>query len=184
MIRPIIGYGHPVLREKTEEVGPDYPNLKQLLEDMWETMYAAEGVGLAAPQIGVPARIFVIDPGLIDEELKDHKRAMINPQVLESSRETWPYEEGCLSIPGIREKITREERVLMEWEDEQFEVHEQWFEGISARVILHEYDHLEGILFPDRLSSLKKRLLKRRLDSISRGNVRADYRMKFANTKL
>ncbi|MGE0636970.1 MAG: peptide deformylase [Bacteroidia bacterium] len=182
MILPIVAYGDPVLKKVAEEIDPDYPGLEKLIADMYETMYSSKGVGLAAPQIGKSIRLFVIDASpFADEypELEGWKRTFINPQILEEEGEEWDFNEGCLSIPGIREDVERKPELILEYEDENFELHEEKFDGVIARVIQHEYDHLEGILFTDHLSPLKKRLLKGKLNDISKGIVDVNYKMKF-----
>jgi peptide deformylase len=189
MIFPIVGYGDPVLKAKTAEIPKDFPDLKKLVADMYDTMYYAHGVGLAAPQIGKSIRLFVIDsaPMEDDEDEKGKpvtpkpglKRAFINPQILAEEGEEWAFNEGCLSIPGIRENVYRKPIVTLRFQDEDFNTHEETFNGMTARVIQHEYDHLEGVLFTDHLSPLKKRLIKARLTKITKGDVDADYRMKF-----
>jgi peptide deformylase len=183
MILPIVAYGDPVLKKVAEEIDPDYPGLEKLIQDMYETMYSSKGVGLAAPQIGKSIRLFVIDASpFADEypELEGWKRTFINPRILEQDGEDWDFNEGCLSIPGIREDVSRKPELILEYEDENFELHEEKFDGVVARVIQHEYDHLEGILFTDHLSPLKKRLLKGKLNDISKGIVDVNYKMKFA----
>lgn len=194
MILPIVAYGDPVLRKKAVDITPDYPNLKQLIADMQETMYNASGVGLAAPQIGKAIRLFVIDasPFAEDEELsetdretlKDFKKVFINAKILEEEGKEWAFNEGCLSIPDVREDVYRQPKIRIEYQDEDFNTHTTELEGLAARVFQHEYDHIEGILFTDKLSPLKKRLLKRKLENISKGKIRADYRMRFPNLKL
>ncbi|MCG3164667.1 MAG: Peptide deformylase [Bacteroidia bacterium] len=182
MILPIVAYGDPVLKKTAEEIDSDYPGLDKLIQDMYETMYSSKGVGLAAPQIGKSIRLFVIDASPFEDEypeLRDWKRTFINPRILEEDGEEWNFNEGCLSIPGIREDVERKPELILEYEDENFELHEEKFEGIIARVIQHEYDHLEGVLFTDRLSPLKKRLLKGKLNDISKGIVDVNYKMKF-----
>ena len=190
MILPIVAYGHPVLREKTAEISPDYPQLDKLIEDMWETMYASNGVGLAAPQVNRSIRLFVVDSTQIfdnlDEDEKDLypdgpgiKEVFINASIVSLNGEEWSYNEGCLSIPKIREDIYRNETVVMEYQDIEFNTHVRTFNGITGRVILHEYDHIEGKLFIDRISLLKKKLIKGKLEDISKGKVRVDYRMMF-----
>jgi peptide deformylase len=183
MILPIVAYGDPVLKKVAEEIDSDYPGLDKLIEDMYETMYSSKGVGLAAPQINKSIRLFIIDASpFADEypELEGWKRTFINPRILEEEGEEWDFNEGCLSIPGIREDVERKPELILEYEDENFELHEEKFDGIIARVIQHEYDHLEGILFTDHLSPLKKRLLKGKLTDISKGIVDVNYKMKFA----
>ncbi|MDX5346692.1 MAG: peptide deformylase [Hymenobacteraceae bacterium] len=186
MIYPIVAYGDPVLKARAKDIPKDFPNLQELIEDMYNTMYHSHGVGLAAPQIGKSIRLFVIDSKPMQdegEEEKGIKRAFINPVILEESGEEWGFEEGCLSIPGIREDVWREEYVKMRYYDEDWNEHIETFEGMTARVIQHEYDHIEGVLFIDHLSGLKKRLLKGRLAKISKGIVDVDYRMKFPMAK-
>jgi len=190
MILPIVAYGHPVLREMAQPIGPDYPQLDKLIEDMWETMYASNGVGLAAPQVNRAIRLFVVDSTQIFEHMDDEERdeypdrpgvkqVFINARIRSLNGEEWSYNEGCLSIPKIREDIMRNEEVVLEYQDEQFNSHVATFNGITARVILHEYDHIEGKLFIDRISLLKRKLIKGKLEDISRGKVRVDYRMMF-----
>jgi peptide deformylase len=161
-----------VLREKTELVTPDYPDLKQLIDNMYETLYSAEGVGLAAPQVGKPIRLFVVDANAMAEdypEAKDFKKIFINAFILEKSGEPWAYREGCLSIPEIREDIIRESIVKIRYFDEDFNEHTDVFDGIISRIVQHEYDHIEQIMFTDRLSQLKKKLVKRKIDNIKNG---------------
>jgi peptide deformylase len=188
MILPIVAYGHPVLREVAKDIDTDYPQLDKLVEDMWETMYASSGVGLAAPQINRPIRLFVVDSTQIFDNLEDEdrgdypdapglKEVFINPRVLELSGEPWAYNEGCLSIPKIREDVLRHEAVRIEYLDAAFQPREHTFHGLTARVVLHEYDHIEGRLFIDHISLLKRKLLKKKLDDITAGKVRVDYRM-------
>jgi peptide deformylase len=190
MILPIVAYGHPVLREVAKPIGPDYPQLDKLIEDMWETMYGSNGVGLAAPQVNRAIRLFVVDSTQIfdnmdEEDQVDYpdkpglKQVFINARIISLNGEEWSYNEGCLSIPKIREDIVRNEEVVIEYQDENFNSYTKTFNGITARVILHEYDHIEGKLFIDRISLLKRKLIKGKLDDISRGKVRVDYRMMF-----
>ena len=191
MILPIVAYGDPVLKKEAVEISNEYPNLDQLIENMWETMYASNGVGLAAPQIGLSIRLFVIDaaPFSEDEELdaaevtllKTFKKAFINPTIIEEDGPLWEFNEGCLSIPDVREDVSRHERIRIHYWDEQFKEQELFLTGLAARVIQHEYDHIEGILFTDHLTPLKRRLLKNRLNSISKGSIQVDYPMKFPN---
>lgn len=181
MIYPVTVYGDPVLRNVADPIGPDYPNLTEVLENLWETMYHADGVGLAAPQVGLPIRIFVIDAGAgADEEpdLKDFRKTFINPELLERSGEPWSMEEGCLSLPEIREDVTRPEMVRIRYQDENFVEQEDVYHGFVARVIQHEYDHLEGILFIDHLSALRRKLLRGKLINITKGNVQPHYKIK------
>jgi peptide deformylase len=182
MILPIFAYGQPVLKKRAEEINPEYPGLSQLIDDMFKTMYHANGVGLAAPQIGKSIRLFVVDatPFAEDEpECKDFVQVFINPEIIEQTGEKWKFNEGCLSIPGIREDIDRKPSIVVRYHDENFEYFEEEFSGRIARVIQHEYDHLEGKLFTDHISSLKKTLLKGKLNDISKGRVSVDYKMKF-----
>lgn len=192
MILPIVAYGHPVLRKAAEEITPDYADLDKLIEDMWETMYASNGVGLAAPQVNRPVRLFVVDSAQIftnmdEEERKENtypdapgtKQVFINAHIVEEAGDDWPYNEGCLSIPKIREDVYRAEEVTIEYMDERFQKYTKTFNGITGRIILHEYDHIEGKLFIDYLSPLKKKLIKRKLDDISKGAIKVDYKMLF-----
>jgi len=190
LILPIVAYGHPVLRKVAEDITAEYPNLSKLIADMWETMYGSSGVGLAAPQINKDIRLFVIDTGQMFSGMEEGeqtrypdapglKQVFINAHVQELSGEEWAYNEGCLSIPKIREDITRHETVTLKYQDENFEEHTRTFRGLTARVILHEYDHLEGKLFIDYISTLKKKLMKGKLDDISKGKVNVDYKMLF-----
>ena len=193
MILPIVAYGNPILRKVGHDIDENYPNLDKLIEDMWETMYASNGVGLAAPQVGKDIRLFVIDSSQIfanmdEEEKKEEgypdapgvKQVFINAHVVEELGDDWPYNEGCLSIPKIREDIYRAEEVTLEYMDQNFKKHTKTFNGITGRIILHEYDHIDGKLFIDYLSPLKRKLLKRKLDDISKGNIKVDYKMSFA----
>jgi peptide deformylase len=189
MTLPIIAYGDPVLRKVGVEIDKDYPNLSELIENMKETMVNAQGIGLAAPQIDKSIRLFIVDtsPFSSDDELEDaereylsnFKRVFINAEILKEEGEEWVFNEGCLSIPDIREDVFRQEKITITYVDENFEKHTEVIHGLAARVVQHEYDHIEGILFTDRISSLKKRLLKNKLENISKGKVKTDYRMKF-----
>lgn len=182
MILPIVAYGDPVLKRKADDITKDYPGLTELIDNMWETMYEAHGVGLAAPQIGKSIRLFVVDASAFAEdepELENFKKVFINARILTEEGEKWPFNEGCLSIPKIREDINRHPDITIEYVDENFKAHKESFSGMAARIIQHEYDHIEGILFVDHVSPLKKRLLAGRLSDISKGNVDVDYRMKF-----
>ena len=193
MILPIVAYGEPVLRKVAKDISKDYPKLKELITNMWDTMYNAHGVGLAAPQIGLPIRLFLVDtsPFADDEELSledqealnGFKKVFINAKIEEETGEEWDFNEGCLSIPDIREDVKRKPEITINYLDEDFKSHSETYGGLLARVIQHEYDHIEGILFTDKLSSLKKRLLKSRLDKISKGKINVDYKMKFPNIK-
>ena len=184
---PIVAYGDPVLRRKATSIEPaEYPHIKQLCEDMFETMYAARGVGLAAPQVGLSMRLFVIDASVFDDEepeLKNFKKVFINARILEESGAEWTFNEGCLSIPDIREDVSRLSTIKLSYYDENWKHHEESFSGMAARVIQHEYDHIEGKLFTDKLSPLRKRLLEKRLNDISRGMVDVEYKMKFPSVK-
>nr|WP_299384334.1 peptide deformylase [Allomuricauda sp.] len=193
MILPIVAYGDPVLRKVAKNIDEDYPKLEELIANMWETMYNAHGVGLAAPQIGLPIRLFLVDttPFSDDEELSPEeqeqlngfKKAFINARIEEESGEAWDFNEGCLSIPDIREDVKRKPKLTITYQDEDFQTHTETYDGLLARVIQHEYDHIQGVLFTDKLSSLKKRLLKSRLDKISKGKISVDYKMRFPNIK-
>ena len=193
MILPIVAYGDPVLRKKGKEITKDYPNLDKLLENMYETMYGAYGVGLAAPQIGLPIRIFLVDTSPFaddesltkeeQEQLQNFKRTFINAEILEEEGDEWAFNEGCLSIPNVREDVFRKPVVKIKYQDENFETHTEEFDGLLARVIQHEYDHIEGILFTDKISSFKKRLIKGKLANISKGKISIDYRMRFPDAK-
>ena len=188
MILPILAYGNPVLKKEAKNITQDYPELDQFIYNMWETMYEARGVGLAAPQVGVGIRLFVVDasPFAEDEELSEEekeqlngfKKVFINPE-LEESGEEWAFNEGCLSIPEVREDIYRQEKIHITYYDENFKEHQETFTGLPARVIQHEYDHIEGILFTDKLSPLKKKLIKGKLNNIAKGNIQVDYKMRF-----
>ena len=190
---PVIAYGDAVLRKIGKNIDKDYPNLAQLIADMKETMYYANGVGLAAHQIGKAIRLFVVDtaPFAEDDELdakeqnflKQFNKVFINAQILEETGALWAFNEGCLTIPDIREDVYRHDTIKINYFDENFEEHTDIITGIAARVVQHEYDHIEGILFTDKLSSLKKRLLKKRLDNISKGKINVDYKMKFPKLK-
>jgi peptide deformylase len=190
MILPIMAYGAKVLRVKCKDIGPDFPDLDKLIEDMWETMYSSSGVGLAAPQVNRDIRLFVVDSTQVfanqDEEDKDQypdepgiKQVFINAHIKKLNGEPWAYNEGCLSIPKIREDVVRDEEVTLEYQDQQFDKHLETFDGITARIILHEYDHIEGKLFIDHLKPLKRKLLKSKLDDISKGKIAVDYKMVF-----
>jgi len=193
MILPIVAYGDPVLKKKAKDISKDYPKLEELINNMWDTMYNAYGVGLAAPQVGLPIRMFMIDPAPFaeDEELeeaekktlKDLRKVFINPQIIEESGEEWAFNEGCLSIPEVREDVFRQPDITIEYHDENWKKHTETYSGLAARVIQHEYDHIEGILFTDKLSSLKKRLIKGKLTNISKGKINIDYKMRFPNAK-
>lgn len=183
---PIIAYGDPVLRQKTKEIDQNYPELDVLIKNMFETMYSANGVGIAAPQVGLAIRLFVVDGEPYEEDdevMKGFKKVFINPEIIEEDGKLWSYNEGCLSIPDIREDIDRKEEITIVYFDENWVEHEETYTGLAARIIQHEYDHIEGILFTDKVSPLKKVLLKGRLDDISKGNIDVDYKMKFPRFK-
>jgi len=189
MVLPIVAYGDPVLKKVGEEIDEDYPGLKELIANMWETMYEASGVGLAAPQVGKSIRLFIVDasPFAEDEEysekdrkvFENFKKVFINPYIVEETGDEWPFNEGCLSIPDIREEVNRKPKVVLNYLDESFVEHEETFEGVPARIIQHEYDHIDGVLFTDRISPLKKRALKKKLTNIAKGNIDVRYRMRF-----
>jgi peptide deformylase len=189
MILPIIAYGSTVLRKESEEIDASYPELKELIANMFATMENANGIGLAAPQIGLGIRLFIIDssPLAEDEENKTTVEAVrkifINPEIMGEEGKEWKFNEGCLSIPEIREDVYRKPDIVISYYDENFQYHEDKFSGILARIIQHEYDHIEGTLFVDYLSTLKKRLLKRKLSEIAEGKISVDYKMKFPNLK-
>lgn len=193
MILPVVAYGDPILRKVGTEIDADYPDLKKLIADMKETMYNAQGVGLAAPQIGKAIRLFVIDTSpfaddddLPEEErasLKDFNKVFINAQVLEEEGHEWAFNEGCLSIPDVREDVFRQQKVTVTYQDEDFNTYTKTFTGLAARVFQHEYDHIEGILFTDKLSPLKKRIIKKKLENISKGKIDPGYRMRFPKLK-
>lgn len=188
MILPIRAFGDAVLRKHCTEIDKNYPDLKVLIENMFETMNSAHGIGLAAPQIGLDIRLFIVDLSPlaededyadIAEELKDFKKVFINAKILEESGEEWKFNEGCLSIPDVREDVKRQETILIEYFDENFKKHTATFSDMRARVVQHEYDHIEGILFTDHLSALKKKLVKGKLTKISQGDVSVNYKMRF-----
>ena len=191
MILPIVAYGDPVLKKRASEISNDTPKLEETIANMYESMYGAHGVGLAAPQVGLSIRLFLVDtsPFAEDDEysveeqekLKGFKRTFINAKIIEEIGEEWSFNEGCLSIPNVREEVLRKPVIKVEYQDENFKNHTETFDGLIARVIQHEYDHIEGVLFTDKVSSLKKRLLKGKLSNISKGKTSVDYRMRFPN---
>jgi len=193
MILPIVAYGDPVLRKVAVAIDATYPDLEKLITNMKETMYNASGVGLAAPQIGKAIRLFLIDASPFAEDddiseeesavLKSFNRVFINPKILEEEGEEWLFNEGCLSIPDVREDVSRQPKITIEYQDENFTTHTETLDGLAARVFQHEYDHIEGILFTDKLSTLKKRIIKKKLENISKGKISSDYRMRFPNAK-
>lgn len=190
MILPIVAYGHPVLRKLALEITAEYPQLEKLIADMWETLYNSNGVGLAAPQINQDIRLFLVDTLQMFENMEADEKAdypddngiksvFINAKIQKLDGEEWPYNEGCLSIPKIREDVYRNESVTINYLDENFQSHTKTFTGLSARVILHEYDHIEGKLFIDHISALKRKLMKGKLTDISKGKISVDYKMLF-----
>ena len=189
MILPIVAYGDPVLKKRTSPITVEYTNIKSIILNMYDTMYAANGVGLAAPQIGLSIRLFLVDTKPFSDDdslsasdrskLKNFKKTFINPEIIEESGEEWSFNEGCLSIPGIREDVIRKNQIKIRFQDENFVEKTENFEGLIARVIQHEYDHIEGVLFTDKVSNFKRRLIKSKLASISKGKVFTDYKMRF-----
>ncbi|HCS22046.1 MAG TPA: peptide deformylase [Bacteroidetes bacterium] len=182
MILPIYAYGEPVLRQEGKEISADYPKLKELIANMFETMYSSHGVGLAAQQIGLPIRLFVVDGTPFAEEdpqLDGFKRVFINAYIVDEEGDEWEFEEGCLSIPTIREKVKRHGTITLEYMDENFQLKEEKFNGLAARIIQHEHDHTDGVLFVDHINQFRRSLLAKKLNDISRGKVDADYRMRF-----
>jgi peptide deformylase len=182
MILPIVAYGHPTLKKIAEEIGPDYPGLDELIENMFETMYASEGVGLAAPQVNKSIRLFIVDATPYSDdypEAVDFKKVFINPYIVEETGEEWSFNEGCLSVPKIREDILRKPIIKLEYQDRDFNLIEEEYDGVMARIIQHEYDHIEGTIFVDKVNPLRKVLLKRKLHDISSGNIDVNYRMIF-----
>ena len=178
MIYPIVVYGDPVLKKKAENIEKGDLDVKQLAEDMFETMESASGIGLAAPQIGKSVRMFVVDGSPLEEEgMENFRKVFINPEMIDETGEEWAFEEGCLSIPNIREDVSRKEKIRIKYLDEDWNEHEDEFDGMKARIIQHEYDHIEGVLFTDYLSPLKKRMLKGKLTNITKGKMKVDYRV-------
>lgn len=191
MILPIVAYGAPILRKVAKDITPDYPNLSKLIEDMWETMYASNGVGLAAPQVNKDVRVFIMDSTQIFANQEDEdkgkypdepgvKKVFINAHIAELDGEEWAYNEGCLSIPKIREDINRPEKIVLTYLDENLQAHTEEFIGLTARIIQHEYDHIEGKLFIDRLKPLRRKMLQGKLNDISKGRIKMDYKMMYA----
>ncbi len=186
MVLPILAYGHPTLRRISEDIEKDYPGLDELVEDMFDTMYLTSGVGLAAPQVGKSIRLFIVDAAPFAEdvpEAKGFKKVFINAQIVEEKGEEWSFNEGCLSLPDIREDVIRKPGIRIQYYDENFEYHDDRITKVMARIIQHEYDHLEGVLFVDRISNIRKMLLKRKLSDISKGNIDVDYKMIFPKKK-
>lgn len=187
MTYPIVVYGHPVLRKVSEEIDKDYPDLKQLIEDLFETMYRSEGLGLAAPQIGRSIRIFVIDgKQAADDEpsLAEFRKVFINVHITEKSGELMPMTEGCLSIPNLREEVNRNSHIRINYYDENWNYHDEVYDGYKARIIQHEYDHLDGIMFTDKVSPLRKRLIKSKLTAISKGRFESEYKTILPGQKI
>lgn len=178
---PIVAYGDPVLKKHCNNIDETYADLSILISNMFDTMYHAHGVGLAAPQIGLPIRLFIVDTGEAEDGEKGYRKVFINAEIIEETGEPWTFNEGCLSIPDIRENVSRKPNVLIKYYDETWRLHEEQVSGFPARVIQHEYDHIEGKLFTDRVSPLRKTMLKSKLEAISKGKVKTDYKMKFAN---
>tara|TARA_B110000305_G_scaffold91781_1_gene103469 strand:+ start:10542 stop:11141 length:600 start_codon:yes stop_codon:yes gene_type:complete len=196
MILPILAYGDPILKREAEDIEEGFPDLKELIDNMFETMYEASGIGLAAPQIGKSIRLFIVDgsPFAYDHEedekedpravgMENFKKIFINPIIESETGEKWGFSEGCLSIPTIREEVFRHETILVSYYDENWELKEESFDGYKARIIQHEYDHIDGILFTDHVTPLKRRLLSKKLQNISKGDVKADYKMRFPARK-
>ncbi|MFZ5552777.1 MAG: peptide deformylase [Bacteroidota bacterium] len=186
MVLPIVAYGDPVLKKVAKEIEKGHPGLDQVIADMFETMYAANGVGLAAPQVGKSIRLFVVDASPFAEDgeegtegLKDFKKVFINPVIKKEEGEEWAFNEGCLSIPGIREEVFRKEKISIEYMDENFKSHKEQYDGYAARVVQHEYDHLQGVLFVEKISLLRRQLLKGKLANITKGVVDVSYKMRF-----
>jgi peptide deformylase len=182
MVFPVVAYGHPTLRKVAAEIDKDYPNLNEFIDNMFETMYASAGIGLAAPQVNKPIRIFLVDASPLageQPELADFKKVFINPTIIEETGEDWTYNEGCLSLPDLREDVTRKRVVRVQYYDEEWNFHDETFDGMPARIIQHEYDHLEGTLFVDRINPLRRMLLKRKLTDIAKGNIDVSYKMIF-----
>ncbi len=181
MVFPIFVYGSPVLRKVAEEITKDYPGLQSFISDMWETMYKSDGIGLAAPQVGRSIRLFVIDGSPMEEDdpsMTDFKKVFINAKIINREGDEWIFNEGCLSLPNIREDVLRKTRITMEYFDEQFNHHIEDFDGLKARIIQHEYDHLDGVLLVDHISAIKRKLLAGKLNAISRGKVDVSYKIK------
>lgn len=190
MILPIYAYGQPVLKKLAAPIDQDYPDLDTLISNMWETMYLADGVGIAAPQVGYSIRLFVIDTTDVKRESGKEdatdigfKQVFINAEMLDEQGKPWAYEEGCLSIPNIRGDVDRPPTIRIRFQDEHFQEHEATFSGINARVIQHEYDHIQGILFTEHLKPLKKRLIQRKMEDIRTGRIKTDYKMRFLNSR-
>ena len=187
MIYPIVVYGHSVLRKVARDIDENFENLEEFIESMFETMNDSDGIGLASPQIGKDIRLFVVDASPLEEdepELKDFRKVFINPQIVERTGEKSNFNEGCLSIPNIREEVIREPEIRIQYYDENFEFHDEAYKGVASRIIQHEYDHLDGIMFTDLVSPIKKRLLRGKLQAISRGKFEVSYKTKLPNNKI
>ena len=194
MVLPIYGYGESVLRKKAQQITKDYPELETLIANMYQTMYNAQGVGLAAPQVGLPIRLFIVDTVPFSEsddlskeekdQLKKLKKTFINATIVQESGDRWIFNEGCLSIPDVREDVARLDQITIEYYDESFNFHKETYSGIAARVIQHEYDHIEGILFVDKISTLRKKMISKKLKHIMEGKIRAPYKMKLSKIKI
>jgi len=186
MMFPIVAYGHPVLRKKAVEIEPDFEGLPELIDDLLNSMYESDGLGLAAPQINKSIRLFVIDASPLAEkypEAKNFKKVFVNPYIIDESGDEWAFKEGCLSIPDISEEVYRQPNIKLQYQDMEFNNYEENFGGVIARIIQHEYDHLEGVLFVDRINPLRKTLLKKKLNDITKGNINVDYKMIFPAAK-
>jgi len=186
MFLPIVAYGHPTLRKMSKDIDKNYPGLTELIDNMWESMYESNGVGLAAPQINLNIRLFLIDPNPFKEEYTEaagQKKVIINAHIMEEEGEDWSFQEGCLSVPDIHEEVMRKPRIHIQYYDENWEFHDEWVDGIVARIMQHEYDHIDGRIFIERLSSMRKILLKRKLADITEGNIETSYRMIFPKLK-
>jgi len=182
MFLPVVAYGHPTLKKMSVNIDKDYPNLTELIENMWETMYESNGVGLAAPQVNLNIRLFLVDSNPFKEdypEAKGQKKVIINAKIIEEEGEEWAFQEGCLSVPEIHEEIMRNPRIRIQYYDENWQYHDEWIEGIVARIMQHEYDHIDGKIFIERLSPMRKLLLKRKLSEITEGKIEPNYRMLF-----
>ncbi len=187
MVLPVVVYGHPVLRKIAKEIDQDYDKLGQFIEDIFETMYDSDGIGLASPQVGKSIRLFIIDASPLEDEepeMADFKKVFINPEIMERSGETSAFNEGCLSIPNLREEVVREPKIRITYYDENFKFYDEEYDGTISRIIQHEYDHLEGILFTDKVSPLRKRLLRGKLMAISKGRFEASYKTLLPNNKI
>ena len=187
MIYPIVVYGHSVLRKVARDIDENFENLKEFIEDMFETMNDSDGIGLASPQVGKDIRLFVVDASPLEEdepELKDFRKAFINPQIVERTGDKSNFNEGCLSIPNIREEVMREPEIRIQYYDENFKFYDEVYKGVASRIIQHEYDHLDGILFTDKVSPIKKRLLRGKLQAISKGKFEASYKTKLPNNRI